>query len=115
MTSLLQNAGRLRHAVADLAGLRLPRAGPGRHPPQHPGLPQQPRQSYQTAGRLDEAIPLFERTRTDAAQILGDTHPDTLGSRNNLAEAYQAAGRLAEAGMLRSILSLDRNWLISDT
>ena len=30
-------------------------------------------------------------------RVLGETHPDTLGSRSNLAAAYEAAGRLAEA------------------
>ena len=35
-------------------------------------------------------------------RVLGDTHPDTLTSRNNLATAYQAAGRLAEAEDLRN-------------
>ena len=29
--------------------------------------------------------------------MLGPDHPDTLTSRNNLAAAYQAAGRAAEA------------------
>ena len=53
--------------------------------------------AYQAAGRLAEAIPLFERTLADREQVLGDTHPYTLTSRNNLAAAYQAAGRLAEA------------------
>jgi YD repeat-containing protein len=55
-----------------------------------------------TAGRLAEAIPLYERTLTDREQVLGDTHPDTLTSRNNLAYAYHAAGRVAEAEALRS-------------
>ena len=50
--------------------------------------------AYQDAGRLEEAIPLFERTLADSEQVLGETHPNTLGSRNNLAGAYQAAGRL---------------------
>ena len=30
-------------------------------------------------------------------RILGDEHPDTLASRNNLAGVYRAAGRLTEA------------------
>jgi hypothetical protein len=44
-----------------------------------------------------EAIPLYERTVADSERLLGDTHPDTLNSRNNLVYAYRAAGRLAEA------------------
>ena len=53
--------------------------------------------AYQDAGRLDEAIPLFERTLADSERLLGDTHSDTLASRNNLALAYQNAGRADEA------------------
>jgi tetratricopeptide (TPR) repeat protein len=53
--------------------------------------------AYRAAGRLDEAIPLYERTLADRERVLGQTHPSTLGSRNNLASAYRAAGRLDEA------------------
>ena len=49
--------------------------------------------AYQAAGRLDEAIALYERTLADRERVLGDTHPSTLTSRNNLALAYQQAGR----------------------
>ncbi len=41
--------------------------------------------------------PLYERTLADRERVLGDDHPDTLNSRNNLATAYRAAGRTAEA------------------
>ena len=51
----------------------------------------------QDAGRLEEAIPLYERTLSDAERVLGGTHPDTLTARNDLATAYQDAGRLEEA------------------
>jgi hypothetical protein len=37
----------------------------------------------------------------DRERVLGDTHPDTLTSRGNLAAAYQDAGRLAEAEELQ--------------
>ena len=53
--------------------------------------------AYREAGRLDEAIELFEQTLTDRTRILGPHHPDTLTSRNNLAGAYQATGRLQDA------------------
>ena len=53
--------------------------------------------AYQTAGRLDEAIPLHEQNLEDRTRILGPHHPDTLTARNNLANAYHAAGRLNEA------------------
>jgi tetratricopeptide (TPR) repeat protein len=52
---------------------------------------------YLDAGRVGEAIPLFERTLADRVRVLGDLHPDTLVSRNNLALAYQDTGRLVEA------------------
>ena len=53
--------------------------------------------AYQDAGRLDEAIALYEQTLEDRTRILGPHHPNTLTSRNNLAGAYQDAGRLDEA------------------
>ena len=37
--------------------------------------------AYKAAGRLAEAIPLYERTLSDCEQVLGETHPDTLASR----------------------------------
>ena len=83
-------AGRGHPAVR--AHPRRPRAAPGRHPPRHPDLPQQPRLAYQAAGRLAEAIPLYERTLADREQLLGDTHPDTLTSRNNLAPPTRRPG-----------------------
>ena len=53
--------------------------------------------AYQDAGRLDEAITLYQQTLEDRTRILGPHHPNTLTSRNNLAGAYQDAGRLDEA------------------
>ena len=53
--------------------------------------------AYCDAGRLDQAIALFEQNLTDCAQALGADHPDTLSSRHNLASAYCDAGRLNEA------------------
>ena len=50
-------------------------------------------QAYLAAGRLDEAIPLFERTLTDAERVLGGTHPTTQAFRNSLTQAYQAVIR----------------------
>ena len=56
--------------------------------------------AYQAAGRLHEAIPLFEQTLTDHTYILGPHHPDTLNTRNHLANAYLAVGRSEEARKL---------------
>jgi tetratricopeptide (TPR) repeat protein len=53
--------------------------------------------AYESAGRLDQAIPLYERTLADRERVLGADHPQTLGSRNNLAGAYKSAGRLDQA------------------
>ena len=48
------------------------------------------------AADLTRAIDLGERTLADRERVLGPDHPDTLLSQNNLAYAYQSAGRLAE-------------------
>ena len=53
--------------------------------------------AYESAGRLDQAIDLFERTLDDSKRVLGPDDPHTLISRNNLALAYESAGRLDEA------------------
>lgn len=48
--------------------------------------------AYEWAGRLDEAIPLFEETLTACVRVLGPDHPTTLTVRNNLADARRSAG-----------------------
>ena len=53
--------------------------------------------AYRAAGRLEEAIPLYEGTLADRERVRGETHPDTLLSRSGLALAYGDAGRLEEA------------------
>ena len=53
--------------------------------------------AYLAAGRVAEAIPLFEQTLAVRQRLLGPDHPETLTSQNNLASAYQDAGRIAEA------------------
>ncbi|RAX22635.1 MULTISPECIES: tetratricopeptide repeat protein [unclassified Actinomyces] len=49
--------------------------------------------AYESAGKVEESISLFEQVLQDRLRILGPDHPDTLTSRNNLAYAYQAACR----------------------
>jgi len=71
--------------------------------------------AYRAAGRLDEAIPLYERTLADRERVLGETHPDTLMSRNNLAHAYRAAGRLDEAIPLYERTLADRERVLGET
>jgi hypothetical protein len=53
--------------------------------------------AYESAGRLGEAIPLYQQTLADRQRVLDADHPDTLTSRNNLASGYESAGRLGEA------------------
>ena len=53
--------------------------------------------AYLSAGRLEDAIPLFEKTLGDRQRVLGADHLDTLTSRNNLAYAYRSAGRQEDA------------------
>ena len=53
--------------------------------------------AYESAGRLGEAIALYEQVLADRIRVLGPDHPDTLSSRNNLAYAYISVGRLADA------------------
>jgi eukaryotic-like serine/threonine-protein kinase len=49
-------------------------------------------------GRLDgEVLEMAKSASEGLAGVLGPDHPDTLASRGNLAEAYRAAGRIAEA------------------
>ncbi|OMG34655.1 tetratricopeptide repeat protein, partial [Actinomyces naeslundii] len=56
--------------------------------------------AYRTAGRLDEAIPLFEQTLEDFENLFGPNHTDTLTTQANLANAYRAAGRIEDAEKL---------------
>jgi RNA polymerase sigma factor (sigma-70 family) len=53
--------------------------------------------AYLAAGRVDEAIPLFEQILAVRQRTLGLDDSETLVSQNNLASAYQDAGRIAEA------------------
>ncbi|WP_160161703.1 tetratricopeptide repeat protein, partial [Embleya hyalina] len=48
-------------------------------------------------GALAPAIEAFRRALTTAVRVLGEDHPDTLNSRNNLAGAYRAAGDVDRA------------------
>lgn len=46
---------------------------------------------------FSRAIPLLEQTLTGRQRLMGSGHPATWHSRNDLAVAYQAAGRLEDA------------------
>ena len=64
--------------------------------------------AYRSAGRLEQAIPLFERTLEDRERVLKPNHPDILASRNDLANAYRSAGRLEQAIVLHKRTLEDR-------
>lgn len=53
--------------------------------------------AYSAAGRLDEAMPVFETALADRELALGPDHPDTVTARASLARCYAASGRDAEA------------------
>ena len=56
--------------------------------------------AYQDAGRVPEAIALFERVRDAEIARLGPDNPGTLTTLDHLAWAYRTAGRTAEATAL---------------
>ena len=70
--------------------------------------------AYVSAGRLSDAIPLFEQLLTDYIRILGEDHPHTLTSRNNLADAYLDAGRLSEAISLYEQVLTDSSHILGE-
>ena len=57
----------------------------------------------------------MERTLADRERVLGQTHPNTLTCRGNLANAYQEAGRLAEAIPLLERTLADRERVLGQT
>jgi RNA polymerase sigma factor (sigma-70 family) len=61
------------------------------------------------------AIAVGEPLAEDLERLLGPDHPDTLNSRNSLAAAYLAAGRVAEAiSLFEQILAVRQRVLGSD-
>jgi serine/threonine protein kinase len=53
--------------------------------------------TYRGLGLYDKAVSLHSRALAAREAALGPDHPDTISSRNNLANAYAADGRAAEA------------------
>ena len=68
--------------------------------------------AYETAGRLDDAISVHERTLTERQRVLGRDHPDTLASCGHLARAYAAGGRHDEALPMYERVVADREWVL---
>ena len=71
--------------------------------------------AYHDAGRLDEAITLYQQNLKDFTRIVGLDHPGTLTSRNNLASAYRASGRLQDAISLYKQTLTDRSRILGPT
>ena len=61
-----------------------------------------------------QAIEYGQALVTDCERVLGETHPDTLGSRNHLAAAYRAAGRLGKAIPLLERTLADRERVLGE-
>jgi tetratricopeptide (TPR) repeat protein len=53
--------------------------------------------AYEQAGRMAEAMSVFEAALADRERNLGPDHPETLSARASLAHSYQAAGLQAQA------------------
>ncbi len=61
-----------------------------------------------------QAIVIGEQLLADQERVLGPDHPDTLGTRNNLALAYHDAGRLEEAIPLFERTLTDRERVLGE-
>jgi len=60
--------------------------------------PRPPRRSQgQDAQRTEDAIAIYEPLLSTRERVLGPEHPETLRTRNNLAHAYLAVGRIQDA------------------
>ncbi|MEU9922566.1 tetratricopeptide repeat protein [Streptomyces griseoluteus] len=66
-------------------------------------------------GHTARTIPLLEATLAQQEQVLGDTHPHTLTSRNNLAAAYQAVGDPGRAIPLLEATLAQQEQVLGDT
>ena len=69
----------------------------------------------QLADSTAQAIVLGERLVADRARAFGPDHPDTLTSRNDLANAYLDAGRADEAIALHERTLADRERVLGET
>ncbi|MET8702678.1 tetratricopeptide repeat protein, partial [Kitasatospora sp. NPDC004723] len=68
-----------------------------------------------THSNLDRAVPLSETALAQQEILLGDTHPNTLTARNNLATAYQEAGDLDRAITLYEATLAQHELILGDT
>ena len=56
---------------------------------------------FRQTGKYIEAEKMYRQTLELKKEVLGDDHPDTLGSMNNLALVFRQQGKYAEAEMLQ--------------
>ncbi|MEU8563907.1 tetratricopeptide repeat protein [Streptomyces cyaneofuscatus] len=66
-------------------------------------------------GHTARAISLCEATLAQYEQVLGETHPNTLASRNNLAGAYESAGDLGRATPLYEVTLVQCEQVLGET
>jgi len=52
--------------------------------------------TYHSAGRMADALKLYEQTREGYVRVLGPDHPDTLSRSARLGHAYYAVGRAGD-------------------
>ena len=67
-----------------------------------------------SSGPVAEAVSAGERASSLAIDAFGDDHPSTLGSRNNLAGAYESAGQLDKAIPLYETTLTDSQRVLGD-
>ncbi|MFF2749520.1 FxSxx-COOH system tetratricopeptide repeat protein [Kitasatospora sp. NPDC058048] len=68
----------------------------------------------QQQGHNARALPFWRAITGQCEQVLGDAHPNTLASRNNLAGAYRAAGDLNRAIPLYETTLAQREQVLGD-
>ena len=61
--------------------------------------------AYDVAGDVRRAVSLYEQAQAGQERLLGDDHPDTLASRNSIADY------LREVGETRAAREVDENAL----
>jgi hypothetical protein len=62
---------------------------------------EEEQQSSQAQGRYDEAEKIKVEVLGLRREVLGEKHPDTIGSMAHLAVTYHAQGRFAEAEKIK--------------
>ena len=94
--------------VAALHDCCRTRSGSGPRPPRHAHDAQQHRALDRRDGDAREALRLFAELLPDQERVLGRDHPDTLTTRNNIADWTGRVGDAREALRLFAELLPDR-------